>query len=243
MAPTLSTKQWVLSHLIVAGLLCLAVLQWWQIGTQPLRFTALNVGQGDALLIQTPEHHTILIDAGPDGTVVDELGKQLGFFDSTIDLFILSHPHRDHYGGIMDVLAKYSVKKVMLTGIQNNDPMYGGFLKTLREKSIPLTFPQADHDLKIGPNLFLDFIFPFKGQNLLGHAFKNKNNSSVVARLVRVGPRGQEPLAILEGDAEQEEETQILRNGADVRAGVLKVGHHGSRTSSTPAYLAAVDPK
>jgi competence protein ComEC len=269
-------KQWAWFYAVCVGLLVLAVFQAIAVSAD-LQVSVLDVGQGDAILIKTPEHHNILIDAGPDGGVVEGLAGQMGFFDKTIDLFILTHPHRDHHGGILDVMQKYDVRRVMLTGADAGDPVYSAFLDAVRDRGTEVWFANSAEDVQIGPGLYLDVLFPFSGQSLVGQDVHNKNNTSIVARLVRwvandsegqivplasadeVGndklydqqfgeiPRFTrndklESLAMLTGDAEVEEEREILLAGFDVRADVLKLGHHGSRTATSDAFLAAVSP-
>src|SRR3989338_6682506 len=102
MPPKASTT-WVSSHFILAGLLILSGLVFLNIQKAASSVSVLDVGQGDAILIRTPQFKNILIDAGPDGAVIDRLGEELGFFDKTIDLFILTHPNLDHIGGALDV--------------------------------------------------------------------------------------------------------------------------------------------
>lgn len=256
-------KQWILFYIVSTSLLFLAVTQAMDVNGG-LRVTVMDVGQGDSILIQTPEYHNILIDAGPDVTVVDQLSKQMGFFDKTIDLFILTHPHRDHHGGILDVMQKYNVERVLLTGVDAGDPVYLAFLEAIEEQDIEVWFNQSDRDIQIGTDLYLDILYPFGGQSLVGQEVYNKNNSSIVARLLRrvVGGKrgifaqvyaddeeedsssdGWEALVLLAGDAEQEEEREILLSGQELQAPVLKLGHHGSRTSTSEPYLAAVNPK
>ncbi|MBN2096089.1 MBL fold metallo-hydrolase [Candidatus Peregrinibacteria bacterium] len=210
--------------------------------SRPLTMSVLDVGQGDAIFIQTPERHNILIDAGPDGSVVDQLGQQMGFFDKTIDLFILTHPHDDHYGGILDVMQKYDIKKILLTGAYSGDPRYQEFLARAQQGGITLLFNQSHQDLRISPYLYLDILYPFEGQSLVGQDVANDNNASVVARLVERTPDNWRSLALLTGDAEQEEELEILLSGQEVASDVLKIGHHGSRTATSDVFLAAVRP-
>ena len=134
MAPTLSMKQWVLSHIIMACIAALALFQFLNITGHDLSLSVLDIGQGDAILIQTPEFKNILIDASIGSQVVDRLSERMGFFDKTIDLFIMTHPDRDHYAGIMDVFQKYDVKRVMITGIANTDPLYYAFLEEVKRQ-------------------------------------------------------------------------------------------------------------
>lgn len=240
MAPQLTLKQWVLSHLIAAGILGLAVFQIFQITGQSTTVVFLDVGQGDAILIQTPEHKNILIDAGPDATVVDRLSAHMGFFDKTIDLFVLTHPHRDHFVGVMDMLQKYQIKQVMLTGIAMDDPLYAALIQDLKGWGIPFVFPQGGQDWQIGRHEILDIVSPFNGQSLLGRTIDNANNSSIIIRLTDI--KGGRSL-LLTGDAEAALEREVLLSGADLKSNILKVGHHGSRTATSGTFLQAVRPE
>lgn len=240
MTPSLSAKQWASSHLIMALILALSLYQFISMAHQPLSLSFLDVGQGDAILIQTPEYKNILIDAGPNGKVIDELSKKLGFFNQKIDLFILTHPDLDHYGGTLDVLQKYPVGRVMLTGLASDSELYVAFLADLKERNIPIIFQDSSQDLQIGNNAYLDILYPFEGQSLMGVESKNKNNTSI-SLIVRDGTGA--PLALLTGDAEVELERDLLLSAQDLRAPILKLGHHGSKTSSTQIFLNAVQPE
>lgn len=236
----LTLKHWGVVYAVLIGLLLLVLLQWASVH-QHLKVTVLDVGQGDAILIQTPEYHTVLIDAGADSVVMDQLGETLGFFDKTIDLFILTHPHRDHYGGILDVMQKYRIKKILLTGVASRDPMYLEFLEVAKRQS-EILFARSDQDVWIAPDLYLDILYPFAGQSLMGQEVNNLNNVSVVTKLLHFQNDHWEPLFMLMGDAEQEEEREILLAGQNVTSSILKIGHHGSRTATSDAFLAAVSP-
>lgn len=237
----LDRKHWILFYAIGVGLLFLSALSLFSL-SQPLSMSVLDVGQGDAILIQTPEYHNILIDAGPDSVAVDQLGNRLSYFDKTIDLFVLTHPHRDHHGGILDVMQKYDIKTVLLTGVHSGDPLYKAFLDKVRADGINIIFNQSHQDIQISPNVYLDILYPLEGQSLVGQDSHNKNNTSIVSRLIRRTDDGWHPLAMLTGDAEHEEELAILLSGQGLSSDVLKIGHHGSRTATSDAFLAAVNP-
>lgn len=238
----LSKKQWFSFYAVAIGCLFL-VSQVFADVHREFRVSFLDVGQGDSILIQTPEFKTILIDTGPDSTVVDRLGEQMGFFDKSIDLFILTHPDRDHHAGILDVMRQYQIKQILLTGVSNRDPMYLEFLAEAKRQNIPIVFPQSDEDWQIGSDLYLDLLYPYAGQDLVGQSVKNRNNTSVVLRLLRQTDDGMEALMMLSGDAEVEQERELVVSGQDLTADILKLGHHGSKTSTTDGFLAAVDPK
>lgn len=233
----MTTKQWVLSHFIFVLILGLSLSQFFEIKEQKASLTFLDIGQGDSILIETEDGKNILIDAGPDGKIVDQLSSKLNFFNQKIDLFILTHPHVDHYGGILDVMQKYPVKTVMLTGIASEDPMYLSFIRNLKSKQIPIIYPTSEKDLQLSKNLYLDFLYPFKGMSLIGQEVKNKNNNSTSLRLLDKTGKG---LALLTGDAEKEQERELLLSGQAFSATIFKLGHHGSKTSSNPEFLKAI---
>lgn len=240
MAPQLTTKQWALSLTILALLLTLSAYQFIQVTGRHFKLSFLDVGQGDAILIQTPEYRNILIDAGPDGKVVEELGKKLNFFNAKIDLFILTHPDLDHLGGILDILQKYPVKGVMMTGIGVENQLYTAFIKELKVRNIPILYPDSSRDLEIGNGYFLDILYPFAGQSLIGQEVKSTNNTSL-ALIIRDINR--KPLALLTGDAEEAEELDLLLSGQDLQSPVFKLGHHGSKTASSAPFLSAARPE
>lgn len=241
MKKTIKNHYWYKFYGVCIGLLFLALSAFLS-SRQEFKLSFLDVGQGDSILIQTAQHKNILIDTGPDGSVVDRLGEELGFFDKTIDLFILTHPDRDHYAGILDVMKQYEIRKVLLTGVSTSDPVYLAFLEEIKKKNIELMFNQQHLDLQIGPDLFLDILYPFENKSLVGRSVKDKNNTSVTVRLVRWTGEDYEPLAMLSGDAEAEQELELVLSGQDLSAPILKLGHHGSKTSTSDVFLAAVGP-
>ncbi len=227
------------SYVILFLALVLSLLGAAQASRQELSVAFLDVGQGDAILIKTPEHRNILVDAGPDGSLIGALDKEMGFFSRKIDLFVLSHPHRDHFMGLLDAAKTYPIEKIMLTGVASQDALYLELLRELKAQGTEFVFPQSGQDWQIGKGLFLDILYPFRGESLWGQDVKNKNNSSVA--LMLRGAKG-EPLALLTGDAEEEQEKEILLSGQALQSPVLKLGHHGSRTSSSQDFLDAVRP-
>jgi len=196
----------------------------------------LNVGQGDAILIKTPADQNILIDGGPDNAVIKRLSENLPWWDRTIDLIILTHPHDDHVNGLNDVIRRYRVKRVLYTGVAHNSPGYLVWLKLIKDKHIPLTIIDRPQTIELGAGCRLKILYPFK--SFLGREVDNLNNSSIVSKLVC----GQVDF-LLTGDIEEEVEKVLLDAEIDLSAEVLKAGHHGSDTSLSEDFLAAVKPK
>lgn len=238
MAPLFSSKQWVLSHLFLGLLLFLSTLTLPHALRQKTLVSFLDVGQGDAILVRTPEHKNILIDAGIGGSSVGILSQTLPFFNQKIDLFVLTHPDRDHFAGFLDILEKHPVAHVMLTGVVSEDPLYTHMLSVLKKRGIPLLIPENTADLQIGETLFLDFLYPFEGHSLVAQKVSDKNNTSLSLSL-RTEEGNQ---VLLTGDAEAPQERELLLSGQNLSSPILKAGHHGSRSSSIPAFLEAVSP-
>lgn len=198
----------------------------------------LDVGQGDAILIKTPAGQNILIDGGPDNTVIKRLSENLPWWERTIDLVILTHPHDDHVNGLNDVLKRYNVEKILYTGVTHSSPGYLSWLELIRSKKIPLVIIDQPQEITLDEDCYLDIIYP--RTSFLNREVDNLNNSSIVARLVY----GQ-TVFLLTGDAEAEVEQELLdlASTTDLSAPMLKVGHHGSDTSSSEEFLDTVQPQ
>ncbi len=195
----------------------------------------LDVGQGDAIFIKTPENHQILVDGGPNNVVMEELAQVLPFFDKTIDLLVLTHPHADHLDGLVSVLKRYELKNVLFTGVDSHGSTYEEFLKEIKIKNIPVFIANSGTDFVFG-DVFLDVIYPF--DSIAGKSFENVNNSSVALKVSYL-----DHSILLTGDLEIEAETELVFSDIDLSADIFKAGHHGSKTSSSFALLTKVSPE
>lgn len=201
---------------------------------QDFEMSVLDVGQGDAILLEAPSGQVILVDGGPDKKVLRRLGEELPFWERRIDLVVLTHPHEDHFGGLSEVLERYEVGAVMISGVEALSQGYQHLLAVVEDKHIPLWVIEKPEEVTFG-QVQLHILYPdhsFKGKRI-----SNLNNSSLVIKV-----QYKEVDMLLTGDAEQEEEMELVKAGADLKADILKVGHHGSETSSTELFLAAVQP-
>jgi len=196
----------------------------------------LDIGQGDSILIKTPNDQNILIDGGPDKTVIKRLSEELPWWDKTIDLMILTHPHDDHVGGLNDVINHYKVKKILYTGVVHNAPAYINWLNLIKDNNIPLIIISHQQTINLGEDCKLEIIYPFN--DLSGKEVDNLNNSSIIVKLVYKNTS-----FLFTGDAEIEQEQELLKSNIDLLADVLKVCHHGANTSSSENFLQAVNPK
>lgn len=216
-----------------------------------LQMHALDVGQGDAILITTPEQNHILIDGGPDATVLERLGEILPYGFSKIDLLVLTHPHEDHVAGLVSVIDRFEVGAVLLNPVIYESKVYEFFLKKL--EGVQIYSANAEQDFRLGYT-YLDILFPFES----GYEAENSNNGSVVIMLSQYENSKPAYEIFLQGDAEKEEEEKLLNvlssktssnlcavDSNDCRSPprVLKAGHHGSRTSSTMELLKKIRPE
>ena len=199
-----------------------------------LKIDFFSVGQGDSELIVTPGGEDILVDGGPDKTVIQKLGQYLPFDDRTIEYVILSHPHSDHVNGLAEVLKRYTVKEVIMTGAVHTAPDYLEFLSLIKEKNIPTLIIEQPQDLVID-GIRLQFLEPTKSYQ--GLQPPDMNNSSIVFKLDYVSTT-----ALFMGDFENEE-SLVVSSSAVLKTDLLKVGHHGSTNANSKDFLVKADPQ
>jgi len=190
-------------------------------------FVACDVGQGDALVLSTGGHGAVVIDAGPDPVAIDRCLTDLGV--RSIALLVISHDHLDHVGGIAGLLHERSVAAAIVS--PSSEPAFGSRMITnaLAPLGIVPTMAQNGQTFEIGA-LRLDVLGP---PRIARGTRSDPNNNSVVLMATTHGRR-----ILLPGDAEVEEQDELLASGVDLHADVLKVPHHGSAWSD-PAFLQA----
>jgi len=222
------------------GLAIGVILVWLAVFTQAqnqfLEVDFFDVGQGDSIFIEAPNGNQVLIDGGPGNIILEKLGEELPFHDRSIDLIILTHPEADHINGLIEVLKNYKVGRVLYTGVVRDTSAYREWTELISEKNIPLTIAQAGQVIYLSPQIKLYVLWPFR--DLSGQSLKNNNNASVVVQLVY----GQAEF-LFTGDIEKETEKDLASSGIDLASDVLKVLHHGSKTSTTQEFLSKVNPK
>lgn len=224
-----------------AGLLAVTVvLAWSAVLYRPdgrLHVAFLDVGQGDAIFVTTPAGEQILVDGGPSPTaLLGSLGKQMPFWDRSIDLLILTHPDSDHLNGLPDLLERYRVGLVLqAAGLEEDGPAYEQWRELIARQGIPLQGVSAGARIETGDGLTLEVLNPPVGAE---GGKMNDNDSSVVVRLVsgRVS-------FLLTGDAGEQAEGWMLSSGRSLGSVVLKVSHHGSDGASSTPFLEAVRPQ
>jgi len=200
-----------------------------------LEVTFFDVGQGDAIFIETPQSQQILIDGGPSSVILEKLSKEMPFWDKSIDLVILTHPERDHLGGLIEVLKKYKVENVLWTGVVRDTAEYKEWVKLIEGKKANVFIAKGSEKIKVSGTI-LDVLYPF--ENLEGKEFKNSNDTSIVNRLVF----GQD-FFLFTGDISKSTEKKLIEKQIDINSNILKVAHHGSKTSSSEEFINKVSPR
>ncbi len=206
-----------------------------------LKVAFLDIGQGDAIFIEGPNGNQVLIDGGPDRSVLRELGKVMPFYDRKIDVVIATHPDSDHIEGLNDVLDRYKVDVFMESGVNAETKIYEGLKSKVKklesEAKIKHIEVRRGMNIDLGSGAVLEILFP-----VYDPYFLETNTASIVTRLVYG-----ESEFLFTGDSPKEIESFLVAEDKlgriELQSDVLKAGHHGSRTSTSEEYLEAVNPE
>jgi competence protein ComEC len=228
-------KKWVISPLLIA-----IILVWTAVFNMPddkLHVSILNVGQGDAILIQTPNSQDILIDGGPSPQTISlELGKKLPFWDRTIDLVVLTQPQADHVTGLVEVLRNYKVQQAVEPGIAYSTNVYQQWLSLVQGKGIKHEVAHAGQEINLGDGIKIEILHP--PSFLLQSTSDDIDNNGIVLRL-----SWNKVSFLFTADIGKDAEWYLIAQRANLKSTVLKVAHHGSQTSTSAEFLAVVDPE
>lgn len=201
-----------------------------------LHVSFLDVGQGDAILIQKGNQQ-VIIDGGPSPQAIGlGLGRKIPFWDRTIEMVILTHPSADHATGLVEVLNRYRVKQVLYPDLDFGSGIYDEWLRLVKEKNIKYTIAQAGQQIDLGDGVIIEVLNP--PEPLLTGTDSDIDNNAAILRL-SMG----EVSFLLTADMMWEAEFELIYNRANLKSTVLKVSHHGSNTSTTPEFLAVVNPQ
>lgn len=201
-----------------------------------LKVSFLDVGQGDAIFIESPSGVQMLVDAGPDKIVLNKLSEVMAFYDRNIDIVLATHPDKDHIGGIPSILKKYKVDMLIESGATNDNGLYEQTqsLANILEKEGKLIRVQAyaGQSINMGDGVKVDILYPDRAVSDVA-----TNDASIVC-LLTYGSK----TFLLTGDSAFETEYRLLRNKGLGKVNVLKVGHHGSQYSTGSIFLDRIRP-
>ncbi|MBI2038674.1 MAG: MBL fold metallo-hydrolase [Candidatus Niyogibacteria bacterium] len=222
---------WFLGAFALASVVVWSAVFHWE--RQTLTIAFLDVGQGDAIFIEAPNGNQMLIDGGPDKAVLRALADVMPFWDRSIDALVLTHPHTDHVAGLVDVLRRFDVDYAIESGASHTIAEYAAWEKEIEKENAKRIFARRGMRIWLSDGVYLDVLEP---REVIGDG--DPNETMVVLRLVY----GDTSL-LLAGDLTEKGEARLLRSGIFLDSDILKVPHHGSKYSSTNAFLRAVTPE
>lgn len=197
--------------------------------------TFFDVGQGDSILITTPHGGHILIDSGKDNTVLERLGRSLNFFDKKIDMVIATHDDLDHVGGLPEVLHRYQVDTIVTPLPNSTNVAMSTVIDTALIKDVHMLHANSRKQITTDDGVTIDILFPTENMD----GTEDGNSASMVTKVTY----GQVSF-LLTGDLPHAGELYLVSvYGDELKSDVLKLGHHGSDTSTHPKFLEIVKPK
>jgi len=199
-----------------------------------LTISFLDIGQGDAIFIESPTGVQLLIDGGPDRSVLRELPKRMGIFDRSIDVVLATHPDKDHIAGLTEVFNRYAVGTYVESGVEGDSSYVDSLAVAVTSERANTILAKRGMRLHLGGGAYADILYPDRDVTNL-----ETNTASIVVRVVYG-----ESEFLLTGDAPVSVEDWLVDlDGEHLASDVLKAGHHGSRTSTSEEWITAVHPQ
>lgn len=195
----------------------------------------LDIGQGDAIFVQTENGRQILIDGGPDENILRRLGEVMPFYDRSIDLVVATHPDADHLAGLVSVLKKYKVDQILETGLACATSICRGWEEVKGAENARVTLASSGQTVEASDQTKLLVLHPLENEN--GKILTKRNNGGIVLKMF-FGSQS----VLLTADIEKQVEAKLLAIKTDLDSDFLKIPHHGSKTSTTENFLKAVSP-
>lgn len=204
------------------------------VSKKDLTVAFLDIGQGDSIYIEGPNGGRLLVDAGPNAKILSELGKLMPFGDRYIDVLVITNPDKDHYGGFLDVLEKYKVGVVIEPGVESPNTSWLELQNAIQKEGAQKIVARRGMYIDLGSGANFEIVFPDRDVSNFSH-----NDSSIVARL-EYGSTS----VMLTGDTTKIiEEYLVNYYKEDLPSTILKVAHHGSKTSSGKNFVGVVLPQ
>jgi competence protein ComEC len=223
--------------LILPVLILLVWIPIFQLPDNKLHVTILNVGQGDAILVQTPSGQNILIDGGPSPRAISSvLGEKLPFWDRKIDLLASTQPQADHLTGLLEVLNNYDVKLIIEPKIDYDSETYREWQRLVKHKRIPCITVHSGQEIQLGNDISINILHPPLDQ--LHGTSDDIDNNGLVLHLVL-----NEISFLFTADIGIDAERFLISQRKAPNSNILKVAHHGSNTSTSSEFVAIVNPE
>jgi competence protein ComEC len=227
---------WIILGVLIGADVLVLIIVWELSEARDLEVVFFDVGQGDSIFIESPDGFQILIDGGPDLSVLEKLGQEMPFYDRTIDLIILTHPDHDHIFGLLEVLKRYQVKNILWTGVVKDTDEYKEWNKLIQEERANILIAEAGQKINLAQDVYFLILYP--SESLEGLEAEDSNDTSIVARLIF-----NDNSFLFAGDISQKIELKLIDQNQELDSDILKVAHHGSKASTSPEFLQAVSPE
>ncbi len=224
----------ILMLLAFNTLLVLALLRESEI--QSAKVVFLNVGQGDATYIEDGSSNQILIDGGDGVAILDKIGEFMPFYDRKIELVIMTHPDKDHVGGLIEVLKYYEVGEILETGIKCDTAICKEWNDIIDEKNISVKYASFGQNIELGGGSRINVLYPL--EDLRDKEVADDNDSSLILKMKIEGNS-----YLLMGDAGFKLEKDLLKKNVDLNSRIIKISHHGSKNATSNEFLQAVKPE
>lgn len=202
---------------------------------KPLRVSFLDIGQGDAILIQTPSGHDMLIDGGPSDKVLERLASELGYFDHHIDVVVSTHPDADHITGLIPTLLHYDVDHIIVSPIKGHTGVFEELEKSINEEQATIHTGKKGDEINFGDGVVAHILYPSANY----HGSEKETNDASVSVVIIYG----EESVLLTGDLPSTYERELLQEILPKHVTIYKAGHHGSKYSSGDVLLSYIHPE
>lgn len=213
-------------------LLCLIYVL---ISPKKLELSFLDVGQGDAILVQTPSGKSMLIDGGPSAVVVDKISEKFSYFNKDVDVMVATHPDADHVTGLIPVLEKYNTQIIVNSPVASHTKIFSELEKYMLDENAEMHVAHASDFIDFHDGVTAYILYP---DNNFQEKKGDTNDASVSMFIVY----GDESF-LLTGDLPTTEEYNLLQDALPKNVTVYKAGHHGSKYSSGEQLLSYIKPE
>ncbi len=234
-----SMNTWIRENIFYISIITLIISSVW-LGYRALYISSnleivfLDVGQGDAILITTPHGRQVVVDTGAKNNLGVKLAPYMSVSDRSIDMVVMTHPDLDHVGGMISLLDRYDIDVIMHSGLLAGAPIYSAIAEKVKQHTIPTITGEAGQVITLDKNVYLEIYSPH-----INLASFEANDYSIVMRLVYGNTS-----VLLTGDATKSIEYELVNTyGNILTSDILKVGHHGSQTSTSDLFIQTVSPQ
>lgn len=227
-------SSWLIASSLLVGIALLASILDFGSKEKLLTVAFLDVGQGDAIFIETPNGVQVLIDGGPDRSVLAGLSELMSWRDRKIDILIATHPDKDHIAGLLPVFDAYEVEHFITAGSLAETDVFSGLYEKVIAEDASVALVRRGSEVILEENIVMEVLWPEQVFDIT-----DRNINSLVLKLTYG-----DTSFLLTGDAGIEQEAYLVSEyGSSLKSDVLKLGHHGADTSSSEVFLQTVSPE